>query len=408
VGVDCNRLGVFWRPIIDMSHSELAPTRLRMIRPVAAWIADPSPGRVSWFSRIGVPGMRQQVLRHAGLEQYDCQRPQDMPAELRMPGWQRLVEVLEEFAGLDDWTRALVVFQLAQLSFCHYAIALTGVVAPTGEPDRDHYAYMVARVHARIPGQADRALPVFETLATTTPDPRLALLSCFQGIGHLIRGPHDHGLALRFEEIGRGLGPLPDSWQAHLAQSRYHRALALLRVAERRPDGMHDELRAAWREHEQLAASAPADETTSMIVTENRLIMLESEIKACFRPGMTETGPKLLDWAGELSGIDPNCVEALLVVGDAYVLAGHYAEAARCYSWAGELGTASGAAGWYRAAQCYDRLGDHISAINAMGHCLELDTTAIEPKHYLTSRNGYYPDDQTGCPGRWRGLGRKR
>jgi hypothetical protein len=388
VGVEYSRLGVWWRPLIDMADSGLAPMRLRMIGPVSEWIGEGAAGRVSWFSRIGVPGMRRQVLRHAGLEEYDCGRPEDLAGHLRSARWERLAGVLGEFGGLGDWTRALVVFQLAQLSFCHYAVALTGVVAPSGEPGRDQLAYMVARVHARIPGMGDRALPVFEALATTTPDPHLAMLAAAQGAGQGIRNKSDVSLAQRFEEIGRDMRPLPDTWQAHLARSRFHRAVALLRVAEGRPDGMRAELDAAWREHEAMAAATPADdEATAMAAAENRRYLVELEIDAGRRdPGAS--AERLAARVAELLRIDPSCVEALLVAGDGYQACGQLAQAARCYTRAGELGTASGATGWYRAAQCHDRLGDYPAALNAMGRCLELDTTAIEPKQYIASHHG--------------------
>jgi tetratricopeptide (TPR) repeat protein len=386
VGAEFSRLGVFWRPLVDMGDSGVAAQRLRMIAPVSRWIGQRAAGRVSWFSRIAVPGLRRQVVRHAGLGEYDCGRPEDLAAGLRSDRWDRLAGALGEFGGLDDWTRALVVFQLAQLSFCHYAVAVTGLVAPSGEPGRDQLAYMVARVHARIPGMGDRALPVFEALATTTPDPHLAMLAAAQGAGLGIRDMSDVGLARRFEKIGRDIKALPDDWQGRLVRSRFHRAVALLRVAMGRPDEMRAELEEAWRLHEALAAAAPPDEPAAMVVAENRRIIVESEIKACFRPGVTSVAPTLVAWARELSEIDPHCPQALLTAGDGYRVAGQLEQAARCYAGAGELGTTAGATGWYRAAQCRDHLGDYSAALNAMGRCLELDTTAVEPKQYMATK----------------------
>ena len=118
--LEFNRLAVFWRPIIDLVHTPLAPMRLRMIRPVVQWLADPTeaPQGLLWFSRIGVPGLRRQVLRHAGLDAYDCVRPAQLPVPLRTPAWQRLVELVARFDELDDRVRALLVFHLAQLSLC--------------------------------------------------------------------------------------------------------------------------------------------------------------------------------------------------------------------------------------------------------------------------------------------------
>jgi hypothetical protein len=53
------------------------------------------------------------------------------------------------------------------------------------------------------------------------------------------------------------------------------------------------------------------------------------------------------------------------------------------YSRADELGKASGAVGWFRAAQCYTAIGDDGAALSAMGRCLELDGTAIEAQEYV-------------------------
>jgi tetratricopeptide (TPR) repeat protein len=58
-------------------------------------------------------------------------------------------------------------------------------------------------------------------------------------------------------------------------------------------------------------------------------------------------------------------------------------EAARWYEAAGDLETVSGAQGWFRAGQCYDRLGDREQALAAMARCLELDRSAVEPRQYL-------------------------
>ena len=385
--VGYNRLGVFWRPLVDLTDSRFASLRLRMIAPVSEWLARPRPERVVWFSRIGVDGLRRQVLRHAGLERYGCPRPQELPAELRTPAWERLTEALDGFGALGDHARALVVFHLAQLSFCRYATTLAGVVTPTGEPGRDQYAYQVARAHIRIPGRLAQALPVFQALAVTAADPLLALLACFQGIGHGIRGTGDLDLAMRFEEYGnavRDAGLLADTWHAHLVLSRFHRAVALLRLAQRQPAGLHRELRAAWRHQRQLS-TGPLHPVDRMIADENQRYLLELEIEAARQDAGIPAG-RLRDVAAELALIDPNCVEARLAIGDCYVTADDHQAAARWYAAAGELGTASGAVGWYRAAQCHDLIGEHVSAVNAMGHCLDLDTTAIEPRQYLTAR----------------------
>ena len=383
--IACNRMALYWRPLIDMTAAHRAPMRLAMIQPVTEWIADPVPGRVCWFSRIGVPGLRSQVVRHAGLDEYNCREPSALPAELRTPAWQRLTGALDEFAGLGPYTRALIVFQLAQLTFCYFARRLTGVVVPRDEPGHDHYAYQVARIHVRLPNHTAEVMPVFATLTANRHDPNLAVLAAAQGVGQAVRGLSDVALAQRFQQAAQEPAARATGWHGHLALSRYHRAVALLRIAERRPAGMREELQSAWRHHDEMAAIAPADDVTRMIVAENRRILIESEIKSVFRVDEEETHHRLRAFAEELARLDPFCVEALLVAGDGYAVAGEWAIAAHLYSRAGELGTTAGATAWYRAAQCHDHLGDAHSAVNAMGRCLELDTTAVEPREYLSA-----------------------
>jgi hypothetical protein len=394
--IDYNRLALFWRPIIDMTDSRLASMRLAMIRPVSEWIADPTPGRLCWFSRIGVAGLRTQVLRHAGLDGYDCRRPEDLPSHLRTPAWQQLVDALGRLDDLDPHTRGLVAFHLAQLTFCHYAAARIGLVEPTGQPGQDHYAYQAARAYSRIPGNTGEAMPVFEALATNRHDPQLAVLAAAQAVGQGVRNLNDIACSQRFEQLGRRVPPSPDDWHDHLARSRFHRAVALLRIVERRPDDMREELQEAWSHHEQMAALAPTDDIARLVVVENRRILIESEIKARYRVEEDEATAQVRAWAEELAQIDPYCPEARLVVGDGYAATGDYATAASWYARAGELGTGDGATGWYRAGQCYHHLGDEDSAINAMGHCLELDTTAVEPRQYLIEHGLRVPAATTG------------
>ena len=116
-----------------------------------------------------------------------------------------------------------------------------------------------------------------------------------------------------------------------------------------------------------------------MVVTENRLYLLELEIEIALRHARAD----LRALCQALVRLDPYCVEARLRAGDGFAAMGDYAEAARWYSLAGELGTGSGALAWFKAGQCYDVIGDRGSAANAMGRCLELDETAVEPRSYL-------------------------
>lgn len=388
-GIEHNRLALFWRPIIDMVDSEAAPMRLRFVAPVSAWLDDPRPDRRSWFAMIGVAGLRHQVIRHAGLHEYDAKEPTDLAEHLRTPQWNRLIDAIRRFDELEYAVRSLVVFQLVQLSYCEFVFKLAGLVAANGNPAHDWYAYEVARAHARYLYKGD-ALRIFEQIVSEANDPLLALASCAQGIGHAIRNHNDMSLASTFERTGEVRAPeVPDTWHGWLVRSRYHRAVALLRLMKRQPDEMRQELGLAQQFSDQLFASLDGDrdEWDRCVALENQRILTESRIKAVSRARGRESAKEIRALCAELDRLDPYCIEARLVVADGYLAAGDYSEAATCYVRAGELGTVSGAVGWFRAAQCYKFLGDHGSALNAMARCVELDASAVEPVAYLESHS---------------------
>jgi hypothetical protein len=361
--------------MIDMTDSPFAAVRLRAIIPVADWLAD-DEGHRSWFSMIGVPGLRRQVVLHAGLAEFDCARPEGLPPERRSARWQGLVDLLGRFGELADGKRALLVFHLAQLSFTECVFAVAGVVEPNGDPDHDRYAYEVARVHSRHPARVAAALRVFGRLTEVTTDPLLALGACFQGMGHAIRDRDDHSQAREFEKQGRAVDGVPDDWHGCLVRSRFHRAVALLRLAQGQADSMRRELECAVALGDQLAAHAQG-QADRLVAAENTRYLIELQVR-------TALSEEVRTLCARLASLDPHCVEAKLVIGDSLARVGEVASAARWYASAGELGTTSGAIGWYRAGQCYDRLGEYPAAVHAMGRCLELDATAVEPRAYLS------------------------
>jgi hypothetical protein len=368
-----------------MTDSDLASMRMRLIPPVSAMIAAAEPGVWSWFAMIGVSGLRHQVLRHAGLMRYDCREPSKMAAEFQTPPWCNLVATMERFDGLDYFGRSLVVFQLAQLSYCDAVFRLAGLVVPNGDPAHDRYAYEVARVHGSVPGHGKQALEVWEELATNSADKVLGLAACSQGIGHSIRNGLGPSVASRFAEHSDRIlaSGIPDDWHACLMRSRLHRALALLRMAERQPERMREELKMGAHFSDQLFAGLP-EGTDRMVAAENKRILTESRIRAAGHAHGYETSDQIRSFCQDLLQLDPYCVQTRIAVGDGHVAIGDYGTAAHWYSRAGELGTGAGAMAWFRAAQCYEAIGDRASAINAAGRCLELDRTAIEPRSYLS------------------------
>lgn len=396
--LDENRLGVFWRPLIDLSDSPTTALRLRMIGPVNAWLTDPASERWSWFSRIGLAGLRHQVIRHAGLDAYDCTEPAGLAPELRTTGWGGLVQAVEHFRELDTRRRALVLFQLAQLSFQRVAIRLAGDLAPAGTgvgdgngnaaaaAEHTRYLYEIARVHAASPGGTTRALELFENIADAAADPLIALAACFQGIGHSLRSVDRRNSALRFAARGRAIpkSAVADGWHARLVRSRFHRATALLALDDRDIDAARRELDTALGLHAELA-SQELDASDGMVVQENRRYLLEVELTLARQQGDSAARDALPGLCALLLSIDPYCVQARLSAGDAFAALGDIAIAADHYRQAGELGTGAGALGWFRAAQCFEALGECGQALHAMGRVLELDPSAIEAREYLAS-----------------------
>ncbi|MBM2614784.1 hypothetical protein JIG36_04340 [Actinoplanes sp. LDG1-06] len=368
-GIEANRLAMYWRPIIDLGSCPFPAIRMRLIRGLDDGL---------WFSRLGVPGLRRQVLRHAGLDDYDCPDPTALAEEKQSPRWRSLVAGIRRFDELGDDRRAALVLHLAQLSFSDYAVALAGAVEPTGEPERDAYAYHVARVRSRLPGRMAATVPLFERLAATAATPRLVVQGCFQVIGNTVVSGGDLALARRHEQRARAAMRPAGGWHDHLVLSRLHRAFAMLRGAEGDHEGRRAELREARAHNDRLMAE-PLDE---LVALEDRAHLADIAITG----GLTDpavTPARMRELAHELATLDPYCVQSRLVVGDAYAALHDYGEAARWYAAAGELGTGDGAVGWYRAGQCHALAGRPREAAEAMGRCLDLDTTAVEPREYL-------------------------
>ena len=378
-GIEHNRLGTFWRPIIDMTDSPYSAMRLRMIRRVNDWLADPGTLHRSWFAMIGVPGLRRQVIRHAGLHDYDCDGPAGLAEHLQTPAWRRLTTAISNYRDLDDSARCLVVFQLAQLSLTNDVFTLAGAVQPSGVPDHDRYAYEVARVHARYPRRTRSALTIFRTLSESAADRVLQLEACFQGIGHSLRDTGDLELAQSFELRGKSVRVVPGSAYDVLIWSHFHRACAMLRRREGNLRGADSELARALDLNKQLKTIVTC-QAQKLAYGENTRRLLELQIQMSGDAGAVD---EVRDLCVALGRLDPYCVEARLVIGDGLAGIGDLSGAARWYSAAGELGTTAGAVGWFRAGQCQHALDNSAEAINAMGRCLELDVTAIEPRKYL-------------------------
>jgi hypothetical protein len=79
------------------------------------------------------------------------------------------------------------------------------------------------------------------------------------------------------ESLGRDCGVLDPSWESPLVRSRFHRAAALIRLAQEDAAGAEQEARQAAELQEALvvATSDPADELVSR---ENRRSIIELQL----------------------------------------------------------------------------------------------------------------------------------
>ncbi|MEV1117158.1 tetratricopeptide repeat protein [Actinosynnema sp. NPDC049800] len=381
-----NRLEPFWRPLVDMGASDLAPVRLRLIRPVNEWL-DETSDRWSWCSRVSVPGLRHQVIRHAGLAGYEARTPSELPPERRTPAWRTLVRSIERMDALDWRRRSLVVVQLAQLSYHRLALDLADLDRPSdGSAAHQRFRYDLAKVAVVTPGLRDRALAVFRELAEHAEDPVVRLASAFQGIGHTLHGGLDLTVGWRFERTGRSVFPAvpaaEDDWEAALVRSRFHRAVALLSAAGPDRARAADEADLAESCHAEVVSSGGRDAADELIALENERYLVEMRLRLALGVEPADHD-EVTALCGRLIALDPYCVQARSTVGDAYLAIGHVEQAARWYEHAGELATGAGAVAWYRAGQCHLALGDGGAARHAMGRCLELDATAVEPRELL-------------------------
>jgi tetratricopeptide (TPR) repeat protein len=245
-------------------------------------------------------------------------------------------------------------------------------------------------VTARHPGYVGRALPVLEALASSASDPVLGLSACLQGISRAVRRSSQHSLASFFEERGRLLS-LPDDWHSALVRSRFHRSLALFRLRQGRTDDACWELKQASAFDDELR-DPPREGCDALVITENHRIVVETKVKAIGLGIQADERDDIPTLAEELYRLDPTDVETLVDIGDGHASIAEYERAARWYQRAGQLETVTGATAWYRAGQCYARLGRRDEAVNAMAHCLDLDRSAIEPREYLLAHQ------QTGTP----------
>jgi tetratricopeptide (TPR) repeat protein len=153
----------------------------------------------------------------------------------------------------------------------------------------------------------------------------------------------------------------------------------MLEITQGRRAAAERELDAGFAWHAQLQ---PGDAIAAGLLAENLVYLLESQLLLRTRA----TGPDpaaVRETCSMLLASDPYNLDSLLAVGDAYALLGDLETAAGHFARAGWLETSAGAVGWFRAGQCHDALGDRTRAVEAMGMCLELDATAVEPREYL-------------------------
>jgi tetratricopeptide (TPR) repeat protein len=236
--------------------------------------------------------------------------------------------------------------------------------------------YQVGRALGRT-GQARAAVVAYQRLAATTADPAMRANAAYQAGGYGLRrasttiGPAE-AAQMRVASTTR-----PRTWAEALGLSRLCRLAA---INAREPARAARHLDDAYRQAEAARRLSGDD----LALAENDRQLLDVELDIALLGKVTRAAVD--KYALAAGAYDPHCIDHLTRLGLAEAAYGDYAAAANRFEAAGALGTLDGAAAWYLAGQCFDRLGRRGQAAHAMGRCLELDPAAVEPRGYLIAQ----------------------
>ncbi|GAA1264209.1 hypothetical protein GCM10009677_15020 [Sphaerisporangium rubeum] len=384
--LDTTELARRWAGWLDLRDTDgLVPLRsLHAVHLARMLTGEQDEDVPNWFSTVSVTSSRYQVVVQARSDRHRCEQPGALPAEVRSPRWQALVEALEGWAGLPAARRVVVVALLTQLGFHRLAVRLVGTFAVDADPVRQQLVYEVARAAYQLNRKSPIPYEIFAWLARDAVRPALRTLAALQLVSTRVRGSDR-------EEAGRwlaaaerslaGLGDEPD-WLAHLVTSRYHRAAALHELSGRDREPVVTHMRAAL-EHDDALARSAGNPSQVHYQRENRGLVLEAHLKL---DTLTGTASAPADAVEQLLSLDPVDPEPLYAVGAYLAGFGDREAALATFLRAAGSGTLRGASAANAAAVCAERLGRPDVAEHARRLLLDLDPAARLAVHQADTR----------------------
>jgi tetratricopeptide (TPR) repeat protein len=367
------------QPYLDLSPAEEGPLHARLLlrrydalvqRELAPWPAHQSGA------------FRHRMLYELRLPHYEVVAPADLAVELRTRPWQRLVDEVEAFTGL-DWTgRFLVVDLLQGLGLYDCVLALTGDldVDPLSA-QRAAVMLWIRRGEARLrltrspQASADLRALLAAVAAAPCIHPRTRLGAALTLLVGCARArPADVAGVRRWRRMAQALVRVlhpDDDWVDAIYLSSYWRAASYLPFLLGDPLGVRTELDRA----ERLARAVPANTPTAAVVRDQTLHpLLETKTKVALWAGDLDEALRL---AKELVQLDPYDPKVVLELGDVHLQRGDLEAALASYREAARLGPPYTAMAWHAVGRCRELLGDPIGALEAYLVTLDVDPVSI-------------------------------
>lgn len=374
--LDAAALADRWNPWIRLADSTTAPLRARHAVHLLRMLDEGPPPRQHWFGMVSVTTARSQVVCQSRAGRHLCDRPEELPDELRADGWRLLVERLDHWTDQDTDARTTIVALLTQLGFHRFAVRLVPR-PPVGDRREQQLAYEVSRAAHQLNRMADPPFTIFGWLAANAEHPVLRLLSALQFVSNQVR---EHKNTARAKEWLGTAGRLsteltgPD-WLVHLGRSRHHRAAALYYSLVRQAPAAAKHLTTALH-HDDVLAELATGEVQRHYQRENRRLVLEAAVKLETMSSGIATAPvNALDQLADLDPFDP---DTCFTIGAFHESRSRWAEAAEAYLRAAAGGTVRGAHAAYQAGRCLEKI-DAERANLAYGLCRDLDPAADVP-----------------------------
>lgn len=374
------------RPFIDLQPCEQGPLCAQGIEQYWAAFADARRPRFVLQRTLPRP-FRAQLLRQAGLPQYQVEDPREVPPAIRSARWSSMCEALDHWPELttDQQCRlALVLHALCFYTLISRRIPDIPETEIAAHPDCAELAYRRATAHYMLglPGRVSEYghadLSELERITTTAPsDHPVAFNGTLKVFVHKAKvGAPVEELVdwrARLEQILEATLAKSDDFRRALLLSRFYRAVAFIpqRVSDRA-----EVVRMMDLAERHALAMAPADEAEELLQLENLYPVIESRTKEALWLGDLDLA---LARAERLIDLDPYDSRAWLELGQVRLERNECAPAAEAYAAAATLGPPSSAVGRHMAGLCFRHLGQPLLAAFFFKAAIDVNSQAISP-----------------------------